>query len=484
MTSESQVLRIFISYASEDLVIATALARSLHDALGDVGVDINIDRSLLEAGGRFREQVKSLLERTNVFISLYTGVTPQWPAWEVGFFEAVMSDGTQRRRLVPIYLDSLPSALSEYAAIELQVSREDLQLSVEEFQQVRLEKIYEGDPLCRFFQQLQEEVNERRQARGIPTLQSRAGQEIVRSVQRLKLAIFAHLKNTVQEIVRPHKQLLIRTTGAALKNSGTDLPPDALLISAGQGNAMSTIFGLSDSERTWGRFVAETAANEHAESWQAAIASVIISSFQNRVNVDNSRVVMASDNSKAYRVIIISTVRYYDDKWELNLYFHGLGAPTADSLFVQPYFGRPPSLAHPLDVFVVMPFAAALEDVYRDHIVKVTSALGLVAKRADDFFSVEHVVSDIWRAIWHSRAIIADCTTKNANVFYEIGVAHAIGRPVILITQTDDDVPFDLRSTRYIKYEFKPRGMKVFESRLKSTLETILSDRAPGSPKR
>jgi len=166
----------------------------------------------------------------------------------------------------------------------------------------------------------------------------------------------------------------------------------------------------------------------------------------------------------------------------LRFSLHDLSASTADTLAVQPYFGRPLSLPDPLDVFVLMPFGADLADVYRDHITNVTSALGLVAKRGDDFFSAHHVMSDIWRAIWHSRLIVADCTTKNPNVFYEIGVAHTIGKPVVLITQNDDDVPFDLRSTRYIKYEFKPRGMEIFESRLKSTIQTILTERQPTSP--
>ena len=62
------------------------------------------------------------------------------------------------------------------------------------------------------------------------------------------------------------------------------------------------------------------------------------------------------------------------------------------------------------------------------------------------------------------------------NVFYEIGLAHAIGVPVILITRSSDDVPFDLRQRRYIHYEFTPRGMKAFEEALKKTIETIRAD--------
>ena len=85
-------------------------------------------------------------------------------------------------------------------------------------------------------------------------------------------------------------------------------------------------------------------------------------------------------------------------------------------------------------------------------------------------------MEEIWSAIALSEIVIADCTGRNPNVFYEIGLAHAIGVPVILITRSSDDVPFDLRQRRYIHYEFTPRGMKAFEEALKKTIETIRAD--------
>jgi hypothetical protein len=60
------------------------------------------------------------------------------------------------------------------------------------------------------------------------------------------------------------------------------------------------------------------------------------------------------------------------------------------------------------------------------------------------------------------------------NVFYELGVAHAIGKDVILITQTMDDVPFDLKALRCIVYSFTPRGMKEMESILRKTIQEIM----------
>jgi hypothetical protein len=146
-----------------------------------------------------------------------------------------------------------------------------------------------------------------------------------------------------------------------------------------------------------------------------------------------------------------------------------------DTLEVNPYFGLPARVNPAPDVFVLMPFDVGIRPIYLHHIQKVAGSLNLVAMRADDFFDANHVMSDVWRGIYSSRVVIADCTGRNPNVFYEIGVAHTLGRPVILITQNAEDVPFDLRHIRFIHYQYTPPGMAEFESRLAATLETELS---------
>ncbi len=143
------------------------------------------------------------------------------------------------------------------------------------------------------------------------------------------------------------------------------------------------------------------------------------------------------------------------------------------SLVVEPQFGAPDKLAQPIDVFVLMPFTKELKPVWEDHTKKVVEAMGMTIKRADDFFTAHSIMADVWNAICGSRAIIADCTGRNPNVFYEIGVAHAIGKPVILTTQNAQDVPFDLRHLRYIEYEYTPPGMRRFEANLTETLRPL-----------
>ena len=146
----------------------------------------------------------------------------------------------------------------------------------------------------------------------------------------------------------------------------------------------------------------------------------------------------------------------------------------APTIAVSPYFGIPRGVLNAPDLFVLMSFASQLKPVYDDHIAKVASQLRLSVKRADDFFTAHAVIDDIWAAIYHSRAVIADCTGRNANVFYEIGLAHTVGKPVILITQAGDDVPFDLKAIRYIEYTYTPPGMRLFEERLYNTLKEVV----------
>jgi len=114
--------------------------------------------------------------------------------------------------------------------------------------------------------------------------------------------------------------------------------------------------------------------------------------------------------------------------------------------------------------------------VYEDHIKSVAATLKLKVARADDFFAAHTIIGDVWTAICESRVILADCTGRNPNVFYEIGLAHTIGKPVILITQNSKDIPFDLAHYRHIQYEYTPRGMKQFESTLQNTLQSVIEE--------
>ncbi len=143
-------------------------------------------------------------------------------------------------------------------------------------------------------------------------------------------------------------------------------------------------------------------------------------------------------------------------------------------LIVRPSLGRPIEAENKHDLFVLMPFDELRRPVYDDHIKRVASGLAVSVARADDFFSAHSVIADVWAGIFSAKVVIADCSGRNPNVFYEIGLAHVLGKPVILITENPDDIPFDVRHIRFIHYIFTPRGMADFERVLGETVRSVL----------
>ncbi len=103
-------------------------------------------------------------------------------------------------------------------------------------------------------------------------------------------------------------------------------------------------------------------------------------------------------------------------------------------------------------VFVLMPFAEEFDDVYQT-IKGLWERLGLRCLRSDEIFHTREIMCvAICQNIQRARFIVADMTGKNPNVFYELGIAHILGKPVVLITQRPEDVPFDLRAMLYVHY--------------------------------
>lgn len=117
-------------------------------------------------------------------------------------------------------------------------------------------------------------------------------------------------------------------------------------------------------------------------------------------------------------------------------------------------------------VAVMMPFDARFDPVYEALREAVTNA-GLQCHRADDIWEHDHIMDDVIRLIWQARVVVADLSTKNPNVFYETGIAHSLGRDVIQIAQSINDVPFDLRSLRTIVY--LPNGEGIMDLKNKVT---------------
>lgn len=121
----------------------------------------------------------------------------------------------------------------------------------------------------------------------------------------------------------------------------------------------------------------------------------------------------------------------------------------------------------------MMPFDAGFNLVY-DSIRETADTVGLRCRRADDIWENAAIIQDVVSLIDRSRIIVCDCTGRNPNVFYEAGIAHALGRDVILISQSEHDIPFDLRHLRYVKYLNNAEGRAALKQALQSRMQTLL----------
>lgn len=126
--------------------------------------------------------------------------------------------------------------------------------------------------------------------------------------------------------------------------------------------------------------------------------------------------------------------------------------------------------------FVMMPFADPLGPYYEKIYVPAIEKAGLKPVRADaSIFGTGKIIDQIWSGINSAKVLVAELTTKNPNVFYELGLAHALHKPVVLISSNEDDVPFDLKHIRVIYYDVTDPfwGAKLIEKIAENILSAI-----------
>jgi len=127
--------------------------------------------------------------------------------------------------------------------------------------------------------------------------------------------------------------------------------------------------------------------------------------------------------------------------------------PKPDFVFGYPFSEPIREAGQRRPCFVAMPYGPTWFEAVKRSIVKAAVAAGFHAEVSIDMATPGPITDQIWQGIRRSDVVVADVTDSNPNVFYELGLAHALGKEVIVITQARDDVPFDLRTTRLIPYQ-------------------------------
>ena len=136
-------------------------------------------------------------------------------------------------------------------------------------------------------------------------------------------------------------------------------------------------------------------------------------------------------------------------------------------------------LEHDL-VSVMMPFEMEFSATY-EAIKDACSHAGLRCIRADDIWDNSTVIQDVFSLIFRSYVVVCDFSGKNANVLYETGIAHTLGRHVVPITQSEGDVPFDLRQHRFLKYLNNDEGLTKLTGELTKRLSTLATKPPPSA---
>jgi hypothetical protein len=127
--------------------------------------------------------------------------------------------------------------------------------------------------------------------------------------------------------------------------------------------------------------------------------------------------------------------------------------------------------------FIVMQFSSPYNEVYSHVIKTVCQDLSVDAIRADEIYGPGIIIKDVIDRISESQVIIADISSENPNVYFEVGYALAMRKPIILLAQrraSGTPLPFDLSAFRVLFYDDSISGKPKLEKGLRDHLENIL----------
>jgi len=124
-------------------------------------------------------------------------------------------------------------------------------------------------------------------------------------------------------------------------------------------------------------------------------------------------------------------------------------------------------------VFVLTPMNPEYQQDYK-WIKEGFSKHKYICSRGDDINVNENLLSHIIEEMLSSTFVVANISGRNPNVFYELGIAHALGKDIVLVARSEKDITFDLSSSQVVIYSHKDGLLKGIDKWLVSTLESKL----------
>ena len=185
------------------------------------------------------------------------------------------------------------------------------------------------------------------------------------------------------------------------------------------------------------------------------------------VNVSDSLIELYVNNICVCRAFIINTL--FDS--QLALWVYGENKVIIKSFQVE---------AVKPTIFVIMEFSKEYNELYQEVIKPICESdeFGCQCHRADEMYTNTLIMQDIITSIRNTNLIVADITPNNPNVYYELGYAHGIHKPTVLLCNKErSNLPFDISGIRTIFYENSIKGRSKLEQHLKNHLRSIMSAR-------
>jgi nucleoside 2-deoxyribosyltransferase len=120
-----------------------------------------------------------------------------------------------------------------------------------------------------------------------------------------------------------------------------------------------------------------------------------------------------------------------------------------------------------------MPFSSRFDVIYRKLIKPAAEESGVTPLRADDVHTPGIVYEQIRVAIQQARVCIADVSNSNPNLLYELGLAQALGKPIVLLAERGHELPFDIAQRRVIFYDLEDLDEAIIatEAALRAVLQ-------------
>jgi hypothetical protein len=119
-------------------------------------------------------------------------------------------------------------------------------------------------------------------------------------------------------------------------------------------------------------------------------------------------------------------------------------------------------------IFILTPFHSKYYDQYM-LIKDICVSMGYNCQRGDEEYFDGDIFPQVLKKILKARLVIANINGRNSNVLYELGVAQALDKKVILMAQSDVEFPVDIKSQRFLIY----KDSEDLRSLLKSELNKL-----------